>query len=342
MRDPYQVLDVAKDASPDELKAAYRRKALQYHPDRNPGDREAEEKFKQVSEAYALLRDPETRERYDRYGPNDPTRFRPDTSGVDWHTIFREADIHIDWDARGGMPQTGNTIFDALFGMMTGMLRNAGLAPGQTYEVPLPLTLGQFQHGGVARLHVPGPCVCPTCKGSGRVSGAGGAVTPPGPFEASRAPITEGAPTACPECGGRGVKRRGAEVEVRYPAGAAEGVKLRLAGAGGPGNPPGDVLAQLRLVLPDNAKRVGNDVMDELSITPPEASRGLTANYQGVAVTVPPGTADGAVLRFKGRGAASQGARGDLILTIRHNWLQGAARAAGAWFRKLRQGGEAG
>jgi len=336
MRDPYEVLGVPRDADADELKAAYRRQAMRYHPDRNPGDKEAEERFKEVSEAYAVLRDPEARARYDRYGASDPGAFRPDVSSVDWQTIFREADIKIDWDARGGMPSSGSAIFDALFGIMTGMLRGAGLFPGQSYQVPLPLTLGELRSGTVKRLQVPGPSVCPTCQGTGRAPDGGGA-SAPGPFEVAPQGAQPAA-VACPACGGRGVRRGGARLDVRVPAGAAPGTKLRLKGAGGPGNPPGDVYAELTLQLPPTARVVGQDVHDTLTLTPLEARRGTTADYQGVAVRVPPGSRACTTLTLPGQGLG-RGQAGALVLTLELDWLGGATRLVGDWFRKLVGGG---
>lgn len=312
---------------------------MQYHPDRNPGDKEAEERFKEISEAYATLRDPETRARYDRFGAEDPASYRPDTSNVDWQDIFREADIHIDWDARGGMPSSGSAIFDALFGVMTGLLRGAGVLPGQTYELPLPVSLGQLQGGAVKRLRVPGPSVCQTCQGSGRVDGQVAARSP-GPFEVTPAHSAQAPANACPDCGGRGV-RRGAKLDVNVPAGAAPGARLRLRGAGGPGTPPGDVLAVLVLQLPAGAKLVGRDVHDTLPITPIEARRGTVTEYEGVPITVPAGSAAGSTIRVKGAGVRSGGAQGDLLLTLELAWLRGAARLGGAWFRKLGGGGDA-
>ncbi len=337
MRDPYEVLEVSRDATADELKSAYRRKAMQYHPDRNPGDAEAEERFKEVSEAYAVLRDPETRARFDRYGANDPGGFRPDTSSVNWHDVFREADINIDWDARGGMPSSGNAIFDALFGIMTGMLRGAGLFPGQSYQVPLNVTLGELRAGAVKRVQVPGQSVCPTCKGSGRVTGTQSAGAP-GPFEVS-APGSGTTVSTCPECGGRGVRRGGARLDVRVPAGAGPGTKLRLKGAGGPGNPPGDVFAELTLQLPQSARAVGHDVHDTLTLTPLEARRGTTADYQGVDVVVPAGSQDGTTFRVRGAGLG-KGGTGDLVLKLELDWLGGATRYVGDALRKLVRGGE--
>ncbi len=337
-RDPYEVLGVTKDATPDALKAAYRQKALQYHPDRNPGDKVAEERFKELSEAYAVLRDPESRARYDRYGPTRPAGYRHDTSNVDWREVFREADIHVDWSGGGGVPHTGNAVFDALFGMMAGMLRGAGLVAGQTYELRLGLSLGELHSGASKLVTVPGPCVCPTCKGTGRLDPATAGARSPGPFEAGGRVASV---AASPDCGGRRVRRGGARVQVKVPAGAGVGSRLRLAGVGGPGNPPGDVLVQIGWVPPVGATARGNDVIGRLVLTPLEASRGATAMFDGVPVKVPPGSAGGSTILVKGQGLpGSGGIRGDLRLTLELSWLEGAARAAGRWFRKLAGGGE--
>ena len=113
---------------------------MQYHPDRNPGDASAEERFKELSEAYALLRDPDARRNYDTYGRSDPRNYqRPDTSSVDWHTIFREADINIDWGARGSVPATGNAVFDMLFGTFRNpkdFAAETGFRPGDSARLP--------------------------------------------------------------------------------------------------------------------------------------------------------------------------------------------------------------
>jgi len=336
-RDPYEVLGVPKDVSEDDLKSAYRRKAMEYHPDRNPGDKEAEERFKELSEAYATLRDPDARARYDRYGAADPANYQHDTSNVNWQDIFREADIKIDWDARGGMPSTGSAVFDALFGVMAGMLRGAGMLPGQTYQVKLPLRLGELKNGAVKSVRVPGVSVCQTCKGTGRVEGE---VQPrsPGPFEAGNTGAQVGGVAVCSRCGGRGV-RRGEQLDVRVPPGASASAKLRLAGAGGPGQPPGDVMVQLALLLPEGAKVEGNDVHAQLLLTPLEARSGTTTEFEGVEVIVPAGARTGTEIRVVGGGVRSGGVTGNLVLTVEEDWLRGGARAVASWFRKLGAGG---
>lgn len=337
--DPYEVLGVPRDADQDALKAAYRSKAMQYHPDRNPGDRAAEERFKELSEAYAVLRDPESRARYDRYGGGGPVDYRHDTSQVDWRDVFRDADINIDWSGRGAVPHTGNAVFDVLFGMMAGMLRGAGLAPGQTYELSLGLSLAELQNGASKVVAVPGPCICPTCKGTGRVLEGAAAARSPGAFEAGPTPSASG---VCPDCGGRGVRRGGARLRVTVPAGAAAGSRLRLAAAGGPGNPPGDVLVAALWAAPAGAQVDGLDVRARMVITPLEARRGTTASFDGVSVKVPRGSAAGSTIVVKGKGLTGPaGARGDLLLTLDLAWVEGAARAAGRWLRKLGIGGEA-
>ena len=313
MTNPYEVLGVAPDASAEDVKAAYRRLAMRYHPDRNPGSKEAEEQFKAISEAYATLRDPDARARFDRYGTAGAPGAAPDFSTVDWHTIFREADIPIDWSRRQTMPQSGNAVFDALFGMMTGLFRNAGLLPGETREISIRVPFELARRGGERRVQVPGPSVCRTCGGQRSVDGQ-----------------------ACADCGGTGVRRGRSEVDVSVPAGVRDGNRLRLRGMGGPGNPPGDLFVRVVVALPRGARLEGDDVHAELHLMPGEAAGGTVARYAGVAVTVPPGAHDGQRLRVRGQGLG----HGDLVMTVRTGFWRGLARAATDWVNGLADGGD--
>lgn len=300
--DPYGVLGVPRDATPDQIKVAYRRLALESHPDRNPGDPQAEERFKRISEAYATLRDPERRAWVDRGGPSmgPGAGVPPDFSRVDWQTIFEEADVRIDFGR--GMPRTGNAVFDALFGAMTGVLRQQGVLPGEDRDVVLPVDLGTARMGGDVRVRIPGPSVCATCRG--------------------RRLADDGRP--CPACGGRGVRPRGDVAVVTVPRGVRDGGKLRLRGLGGPGRPPGDVLITVRVDLPPGVERVGDELHAEVAISPLEARRGVRTDVHGTPVTVPPGTADGSTVRVRGAGLAGA----DMRVTVRHRVWRGLARWA--------------
>lgn len=158
MTNPYEVLGVARDASRDEIKKAYRKQALENHPDRNPNNPQAEARFKAASEAYAILRDPEQRQRFDRYGATTAGAgfpagaagtargyVRPDFNNTDWESIFREANVNVQW--RGGAVRTGNVAFDALFSVMNQAMRQSGLLPGDDYTVSLTLSLQEAKKG---------------------------------------------------------------------------------------------------------------------------------------------------------------------------------------------------
>jgi len=296
LTDPYTTLGVARSADAAEIKAAYRRLALRYHPDRNPGDKAAEERFKEISEAYATLRDPELRARFDRYGttgrgPGGTAAGRPDFTTVDWQTLFQEADIQIDWSARGGVPRTGNAMFDVLFGAMTGMMRSSGLLPGEDREVNLALTVSEARAGTQRRVRVPGPSVCAGCRGTG-----------------------QGAAGFCERCGGRGVSRGGSEVEVEVPPFRKGDTRLRLKGLGGPGRPPGDAYVQLNVQLPPETVLAADGTLKtELTLLPGEAARGVTTDVLGVPVTVPKGSAAGDTVRVPGGGLGGS----DLLLTLK-------------------------
>lgn len=299
LNNPYEVLGVAPDADDDEIKRAYRRLALQDHPDRNPGDAAAEERFKRATEAYSVLRDPERRARFDRYGAETE---RPGPAGVDWQTVFQEAmrgqGAVEGFDPRSP-PRTGNPLVDTLFGAMTGMFRQAGLLPGEHRELTASLTVPLLRRGGSVRVYVPGPSVCAHCHGSRAVDGA-----------------------ACPTCGGSGARPRGGQVEVAIPAGVRLGARLRLPGLGGPGQPPGDVFVTLGVDLPEGFVLDGNDLRTELYLTPLEASNGATVRLLGVDVPVPAGGPDGGTVRVSGAGLAG----GDMIVSVRHDVWRGLWR----------------
>jgi molecular chaperone DnaJ len=291
LTDPYTVLGVPKDADAAQIKSAYRQLALRYHPDRNAGSREAEERFKEISEAYATLRDPEMRARFDRYGQTGRGAAPPDFSTVDWQTIFQEADIRVDWGSGGQVPRTGNVMFDALFGVMTGMMRSSGLLPGEDREVSLLVTVPEARHGGVRRVRVPGPSVCTGCRGSG-----------------------QGALGICEICGGRGVLRSGAEVEVEVPPFRKDDTKLRLRGLGGPGRPPGDTYVRLHVQVPPGVRLESDGSLHaELTLLPREAEGGTVTTLLGAEVQVPSGSSAGDTLRVAGGGIGG----GDMILTLK-------------------------
>jgi len=300
--DPYDVLGVPREADADTIKRAYRKLALQNHPDRNPGDADAEERFKTISEAYATLRDPDARRRYDTFGHvgRGPAGARPDFSHVDWRVIFQEADIPMDWSRRGDIPTSGNVVFDALFRGVTSMFRQAGLLPGEHREVRLKLDVATAREGGRRRVHVPGPVRCGTCRGLGHDAGG-----------------------RCATCGGSGQLQRGLDVDVTIPAQVRHGARLRLAGLGGPGQPPGDAFVELLVDVPPGARVEGRDLFTEVFLTPLEAARGVVTTVLGIPVRLGGGVRDGQRVRVVGGGLG-----GDLVLTVRTDIWRGLGRAA--------------
>lgn len=300
MQNPYHTLGLAKTATADEIKAAYRRLALQYHPDRNAGNKDAEDRFKEISEAYALLRDPEAKARFDTYGMTTTSSASPDFSQVDWQTIFNEADIKIDWSKRGNpFPKTGSSIFDVLFGVMSGVMRNAGLVPGENKELNLTISLEEARTGGKRRLKVPGPSICGLCKGSGLNAGY-----------------------TCPRCEGQIVLKNGEEIDVSIPQKVRDGSKLRLKGLGGPGNPPGDVLLSLKLKVPAHVRLVGDDIYLDLPVTPLEAAQGKTLTVLGLELNLPKNVANQQTLRIPKAGLGD----GDMVVTVVYSVWQGLWR----------------
>lgn len=255
MTNPYEVLGVARDAELDVIKKAYRKKALENHPDRNPNDPAAEARFKEASEAYAILRDPEQRARFDRYGaagtqqgfPTSPAGgypggyVRPDFNNANWEDIFREAGVNVQW--KSGSVRTGNIAFDALFSVMNQAMRNSGILPGEDYTVTLAISL-QDAKQGVRR----------------RVRAVGG----------------------------------GNDLEVNIPAGIQPDQKLRLKGQGGIGNPRGDLYIEPQISVPSGYRLEENGTVHaDIFLTPNEAREGVSLQLLGTTVPLPKGIVNG-------------------------------------------------
>ena len=303
----YETLGVAKNASAEELKKAYRKLARQYHPDKNPGDDEAERHFKDVQAAYDVLSDPEKRKQYDTFGS---TNGRPGPTNVD----FSDFDL--------------GDIFGGLFGGGRG--RGRGQAPrgqrgsdvevevrisfedslkGLQTTVPVTLELACHTcHGTGAR---PGtaPKRCPQCDGTGVVATSQGlfALQQPCPNCRGNGTIVD---TPCETCHGAGRERRTKRYTVRIPAGVKDGTKIRLKGkgeAGWGGAPAGDLFVVTRVEPSKLYERRGDDLVLDVPVTFGEAALGATVEIptpEGrVSLKVPAGSQDGKLLRVKGHGS---------------------------------------
>jgi curved DNA-binding protein len=305
-RDYYEVLGVSKTATEDEIKSAYRKLARKYHPDVNPGDKSAEEKFKELNEAYEVLSDPDKRKKYDALGPNWKAGqdFRPPPG---W-----EGGVNVEFgdfgDIFGGGRSAGgfSDFFESLFGggRRTGR-RGADFGMrGQDVEAEIPLTLEEA-HRGVKRtitLQVTEPC--PDCRGTGSKDGK----------------------TVCPTCRGAGAIRRPKSIEVTIPAGVRDGSVIRLAGQGEPGAngaSAGDLFLRVRLQPHRLFSIVGdNDVQIELPVAPWEAALGAKIAVPTLGgpgeMKIPPGAQAGQRFRLRGQGLNRRGGgRGDEYVKIK-------------------------
>lgn len=311
-RDYYEILGVSKDAPADEIKKKYRKLALKYHPDKNK-EEGAEEKFKEISEAYAVLSDSDKRSQYDRFGH----------AGIDGQysaeDIFRGADF-------GGF----GDIFDMFFGGGGGGRRGRrGPSRGSDLQYELSITFEEAAFGVRKDIDIPrtencsackgsgakkgtNPKTCPTCGGTGQVRttrttfGMQFVSTAPCSSCHGRGQIIE---FPCTVCGGSGRVRNTRRITVNVPAGADSGMTLRLSGegeAGEPGAPAGDLYVVLRMMEHRYFKRVDYDVISELSISFPQAALGadvMVETLHGkVKMNIPAGTQTHSVFRLRDKG----------------------------------------
>jgi DnaJ-class molecular chaperone len=301
-RDYYEVLGVSKTATEDEIKSAYRKLARKYHPDVNPGDKSAEEKFKELNEAYEVLSDPDKRKKYDALGPNWKAGqdFRP-PPGWEGGVNVEFGDFGDFGDIFGGGRSAGgfSDFFESLFGggRRTGR-RGAGFAMrGQDVEAEIALSLEEAHRGGKRNITLQLTEPCPECRGTGSKDGK----------------------TLCPTCRGAGVVRRPKSLEVTIPVGVRDGSVIRLAGQGEPGTngPAGDLFLRLRIRPHRLFYTVGeSDVQVDLPVAPWEAALGATIavpTLDGpVEMKIPAGAQAGQRLRLRGQGLNRRGGgRGD-------------------------------
>jgi molecular chaperone DnaJ len=315
-RDYYETLGVPKTASAEDIKKAYRKQAVKFHPDKNPGDKTAEERFKEVGEAYEALSDPQKRAAYDQYGHDAfDARRRAGRGGFhDPFEVFREA------FGGGGVED----IFEQFFG---GGMRRDPSAPdrGANLRYDLELEFEEAANGCTKEISLTKPEVCESCSGSGAEAGAqkkvcplcggrGQVVTARGIFSvAQTCPRCGGAGRTvdkpCRKCQGAGRTDRTSRKTIRIPAGVDTGTKLRSSGdgeAGLRGGPPGDLFVVLHVKPHPLFQRDGDDLLYELPISFVQAALGTELDVPSlnskVLLRVPPGTQAGQVFRIKGKG----------------------------------------
>ncbi len=316
-RDHYQVLGVSKKASPEEIKKAYRKLARQYHPDRNPGDSKAEERFKQVQEAYSVLSDPEKRKQYDSGGMFAGFGAGPGRG----------------FGGGPGFASDLGDIFSTFFGRGRG--RGAEPAAGRDLETEVSLSFEQAVEGTDVAVTVPKAATCTTCGGSGAKPGTSPQVCPrcggrgidaqsQGLFSISQpCPRCGGEgrliSDPCGSCGGSGLTRQRKRYRVNIPAGVRDGTRIRLPGKGEDaprGGPPGDLYVITR-VAPSPVFRYRPDGNLEVTvpITIAEAIQGATVEVPTLRATkrirVPAGTQHGTMQRLRGEGPPRPGGRGN-------------------------------
>jgi molecular chaperone DnaJ len=321
--DLYKTLGVSKKASDEEIKKAYRKLAREYHPDRNPDDAAAEEKFKEVQGAYDTLSDPAKREQYDQGGMFGGFGGGPGGPGGQ---PFGGA-------GGGGFGGDFGDILSNIFGRGGGRAQ-AQQQRGRDLETEVSLSFDQAVNGAQVSVTVPKAERCTTCHGSGakpgtspitcpRCEGSGIDAQSQGLFSISQpCPQCGGAgqiiEDPCPTCGGSGLTRQTKRYKVNIPAGVKDGARIRLAGKGeaGPrGGPPGDLFVTTRVAASPVFKRLdGGNLEVTVPITIVEALRGATIEVPTLdgskKIKVPPGTKHGTIQRLRGEGPPKPGGRG--------------------------------
>lgn len=329
--DYYEVLGVPADASQKEITKAYRKLARELHPDKNPGNAAAEERFKQVSAAYQVLGDEATRKEYDEvrrlgpmaggFGGGGPGGFTfnvGDMRGSDFGDLLGQMFGRGRRGGRSGVaPQRGADVTARLTMDFEDAVRGITTTLYLTSDAPCSTCGGNGARPGTS------PTVCPVCSGRGVVDDNQGmfSFSTPCPRCHGRGSII---PDPCPTCRGTGVERRPREVKARIPAGVADGQTIRLPGRGAPGRnggPPGDLLVDITVLPHSVYGRNGDDLTITVPVTFPQAALGADIpvpllDGSTVTLRLKPGTQPGSRHRIKGKGIVTPKRTGDLIVTV--------------------------
>jgi len=321
-RDYYEVLSVSQTATDQEIKSAYRRLAVKYHPDKNPNDASAEEKFKEAAEAYSVLSDPQQRQRYDRLGH----------AGVSSSAAGAGS-----WGAPGfgGIEDILGDLFGFgdVFGGGRGGTRRSSAQRGADLRYDLEISLEEAADGMTAQLRIPRLESCDTCKGSGAAAGSqpeacstcgatGQVRYQQGFFSVARTcHVCRGTgkviKNPCTDCNGTGRVEREKQLEVKVPAGVETGSRLRVSGegqAGTQGGPAGDLYVVIHVAEHEQFERQGSNLYEAVPITFAQAALGADIMVKTLdgeeKLKVPMGTQTGTVFRLRGKGMPALGGRG--------------------------------
>lgn len=331
MKDLYDILGVARTASQDEIKKAHRTLARQLHPDRNPGDASAEERFKEVQAAYDVLGDPEKRAQYDaggfRTGPGGGPGAQAGFRDFQFGDLGDLGDLlggvfgggRTRGGARGQRGQKGRDLESTVNLSFDDALK------GVTIKVPVELDVNCHTCGGTGAAAGTSPVLCPECRGRGVVAESQGlfALSQPCPRCQGAGTIVE---SPCATCHGSGRERKTKRYQVKIPAGVKDGTRIRLPGRGEPGRgggPAGDLYVITRVATSPLFERRDADLLIEVPITFAEAALGAEVQVPtpdgAIALRVPAGSQDGKLLRVRGHGAPrlDGNGRGDLLARVR-------------------------